>query len=500
MSEKRSFFQRVGAWLRGRSRTQAPAVPPTGPNDSQPVLIQDRLDDEMWLDVLIKDMSEGKRGWDVAEKDFWERIDALWRQGHERMASEWLGKFIGAPATPPERIVALRVRLIDMCDERSDLAMAVPHLEALSEHPEHATRAHYLLGEHYRRQGDETRALRHYEAVLARDVDYPNVRSRVDRLRMARGRATPASMGETIAGAEAMGVVSGVRYRLVRELGRGATGVVYLARDDELQRDVAVKLLHPHLSAADSARACSLFFAEARVSASLRHPNIMAVLDLDERARRIVMEWAAGGTLRDVLRERGPRPLRRALERHAQILSALAAAHRHGIVHRDLKPGNLMFRRDPDELGAEIVLGDFGIAHLPSVAGDQSGSDSDDADAADNKKEAVGTLAYMAPEQRRGDKADPRSDLYAAAVVLFEMLTGRHPWPRDVLLAGTRTVEDFQLPDDVTAQAPPDLARDLAEHLARLGNPLVDHRPDTLAAVAEARRLRDAAIAISIQK
>lgn len=511
MSEKRSIWKRMGAWLRGRTSKSEPLES----EESQPVLIQDRLDDELWLDVLITDMSEGKRTWAVAERDFWERIDALWRQGHERLASEWLGKFIAAPATPPERVVPLRVRLIEMCEERSDLAMALPHLEALTDDPEHATRAHYLLGEHYRRQGDEARALRHYEAVLARDVDYPNVRARVERLRMARGRAAPASMGETIAGAEAMGVVSGARYRLIRELGRGATGVVYLARDSELERDVAVKLLHPHLSAADSARACSLFFAEARVSASLRHPNIMAVLDLDERARRIVMEWAAGGTLRDVLRERGPRPLRRALERHAQILSALAAAHRHGIVHRDLKPGNLMFRRDPDELGAEIVLGDFGIAHLPSVTERDKGesTDGDDAPAAtgspepvhnkqkdkqkDKPAEAVGTLAYMAPEQRQGGDADPRSDLYAAAVVLFEMLTGRHPWPRDVLLAGTRSADDFRLPDEVLAGAPADLAQALAAHLARLGDPMVDNRPDTLAAVAEARRLRDAAIAIS---
>jgi serine/threonine-protein kinase len=319
-------------------------------------------------------------------------------------------------------------------------------------------------------------------------------------------------MGETIAGAEAMGVTSGTRYQLVRELGRGATGVVYLARDSELQREVAVKLLHPHLSAAASAQACSLFFAEARVSASLRHPNIMAVLDLDERARRIVMEWAAGGTLREVLRDRGPRPLRRALERHAQILSALAAAHRHGIVHRDLKPGNLMFRRDPDEPGAEIVLGDFGIAHLPSSRAGQATEgdgrttkgdgrttkgDGQSSDDTGRPAEAVGTLAYMSPEQRRGGEADPRSDLYAAAVVLFEMLTGWDPWPREVLLAGIRSREDFRLPDEVTAQGPPELMRALARHLAALGDPEAERRPDTRTALSEARRLRDAAIALS---
>src|SRR6185503_7822878 len=120
---------------------------------------------------------------------------------------------------------------------------------------------------------------------------------------------------ETIAGVDVVGVQAGSRYRLVRELGRGATGVVYMARDLELERDVAVKLLHPHLAAASQADAVARFFAEARVCASLRHPNIVAILDLDESARRIVMELAAGGTMRQVLEERGPRPLRRALER-----------------------------------------------------------------------------------------------------------------------------------------------------------------------------------------
>ena len=325
-------------------------------------------------------------------------------------------------------------------------------------------------------------------------MSYPNVRARAERLRAARGQSAPASMGETIAGGDALGVTSGARYRLVRELGRGATGVVYLARDAELERDVAVKLLHPHLSAATRARACSRFFAEAKISASLRHPNIIAVLDMDERARRIVMELAAGGTLRTVLRDRGPRPLRRALERHAQILSALAAAHRRGIVHRDLKPGNLMFRRDPDVPGAEIVLGDFGVAHLPNIEG-ATGAAAAKAVADKKPAEAVGTLGYMSPEQRQGAEADPRTDIYASAVVLYEMLTGRYPWPRDILLAGTRARGDLHLPDDIRQSADPALIARLQNHLDRLGDPDLAGRPDTRTALAEAREMRDITIA-----
>jgi serine/threonine-protein kinase len=452
-----------------------------------------RPEEELWLEALIADVGEARRLWAIADDDFWQRIDTLWQRGHERLAIEWLEKFIAAPATPRDKLPLLRARLIELYDQRGDLGGAVAHLEALRDSEEHAVRASYLLAEHYRRTGDEARALRYYEAVLARDMDYPNVRVRVERLRQRRGRAAPLSMGETIAGAEAMGMTSGARYHLVRELGRGATGVVYLARDTELERDVAVKLLHPHLATADRARACAQFFDEARICASLRHPNILAVLDMDERARRIIMELAAGGTLRQVLSDRGPRPLRRALERHAQILSALEAAHRRGVVHRDLKPGNLMFRRDPDEPGAEIVLGDFGVAHLP----DARGATGAEAVTARKPAEAVGTLAYMAPEQRRGDSIDASCDLYAAAVVLYEMLTGDYPWRRDVLLAGTRARGDFRLPDAVLAGAPPDLARLLQDHLDRLGDPEAAARPDTTRALREARQLRDVAIAES---
>jgi eukaryotic-like serine/threonine-protein kinase len=217
----------------------------------------------------------------------------------------------------------------------------------------------------------------------------------------------------------------------------------------------------------------------------LRHPNVVAVLDLDEASRRIVMELAAGGTLRDVLRERGRRSLRRAIERHGQVLSALAAAHRRGIVHGDLKPGNLMFRRDADQPGVEIMLGDFGVAHLPDASGAVASTT--------RRSEAVGTLAYMAPEQRRGE-VSPASDVYASAVVLFEMFLGRTPWSRDVLMAGTRRADDFLLPRELFAAAP-GLADDVQRYLTRLADPDPAKRPTTAQALAESQRLRERIIA-----
>src|SRR6476659_2961305 len=321
-------------------------------------------EEEVFLAQLVQDLGDGKRREEISSKDVLAKLEGLWKSGHERLAIEWTEKLLSVPGVDPDQVSPLRATLVERYEQRGELDTAIPHLEILVAAEPYALRAHYLLAEHARKKEDHERALRHYEAVLGRDVDYPNVRVRVERLRQLTGRAAPVA-GETIAAGEVAGIQAGARYRLMRELGRGATGVVYLARDAELDRDVAVKLLHPHLAGAEQADALARFFHEARVRASLRHPNVVAVRALDEASRRIVMELAAGGTLRDVLRERGPRPLRRAIERHGQILSALAAVHRRGIVHCDLKPANLMFRRDGDLPGVEIMLGDFGVAHLP---------------------------------------------------------------------------------------------------------------------------------------
>ena len=459
--------------------TEPPASPPQAPEPQHLA-----SEEEVFLAQLVRDLSDGKRRDQIGSPEVLSRIDGLWQSGHELLALEWMEKLLSVPEVSAAGAVNLRAALAERYDQRGELDAAVPHLEALAGIDPYALRAHYLLAEHARRRGDHERALRHYEAVLGRDVDYPNVRVRVERLRQLTGRNAPVA-GESIAAGDVAGVQAGARYRLMRELGRGATGVVYLARDAELDRDVAVKLLHPHLAGTERADALSRFFHEARVMASLRHPNVVAVLDMDEASRRIVMELAAGGTLRDVLRERGPRSLRRAIERHGQVLSALAAAHRRGIVHCDLKPGNLMFRRDADLPGVEIMLGDFGVAHLPDATGGVA--------AVGRRAEAVGTIAYMAPEQRRGE-ITPASDVYASAVVLYEMFTGHPPWTREIVMAGTRRAEDFKLPGELFAQAPA-LADDVQSHIIRIGDPDPSKRPTTAQALAESQRLRERIIA-----
>lgn len=466
--------------LLGR-KAEPPALPATLAPEPQHL----GSEDEVFLAKLVADLAEGKRRDEIASPDVLAKVDGVWASGHERLAIEWMEKLLSVPEVPAATTAPLRAALVERYEQRGELDTAHHHLDGLTTVEPYALRAHYLLAEAARKKGDHERALRHYEAVLGRDVDYPNVRARVERLRQQTGRSAPVA-GETIAAGDVAGVQAGARYRLVRELGRGATGVVYLARDAELERDVAVKLLHPHLAGTERADALARFFHEARVMASLRHPNVVAVLDMDEASRRIVMELAAGGTLRDVLRERGPRPLRLALERHGQILSALAAAHRRGIVHCDLKPANLMFRRDVDLPGVEVMLGDFGIAHLPDASG-QIG-------AVGKRAEAVGTLAYMAPEQRRGELS-PAADIYATAVVLYENVTARTPWQR-ALMAGVRKDDDFRLPDSVFVGVPADIAEAVQDHLRRMGDPDPAKRPTTTQALVEAQRLRERIIAV----
>ncbi len=470
-------------WRRMYGRqTEPPALPVPVPSDQPQHL---GSEDEVFLAQLVQDLGDGKRRDQAGTPEVIAHLDGMWKSGHERLAIEWMEKVLGVPEVPPQGTAAVRAALVERYEQRGELDTALPHLELLIGDDAHALRAHYLLAEHARHRADHERALRHYEAVLGRDVDYPNVRVRVERLRQLTGRGAPV-VGETIAAGEIAGIQAGARYRLMRELGRGATGVVYLAHDAELDRDVAIKLLHPHLAGTERQGALARFFHEARVMASLRHPNVVAVLDLDEASRRIVMELAAGGTLRDVLRERGPRTLRRAIERHGQVLSALASAHRRGIVHCDLKPGNLMFRRDADQPGVEIMLGDFGVAHLPDASGAV-------ASVTRRAEAAVGTLAYMAPEQRRGE-ITPAIDVYASAVVLFEMFTGHTPWSREVVMAGTRRRDDFKLPATLFADAP-GLAIDVQRHLDHLADPDPTNRPTTAQALAESQRLRERIIA-----
>src|SRR5215467_1568674 len=218
-----------------------------------------------------------------------------------------------------------------------------------------------------------------------------------------------------------MSLTSGTKlgpYEIIAPLGAGGMGEVYRARDPQLGRDVAIKILPAFLSR-DPDR-LRRFEQEARAAAALNHPNILAVYQLGnhEGSPYLVCELLEGSTLREHLM-RGPLPVRKAVDYGAQTAHGLAAAHEKGIVHRDLKPENLFVTRD-----GRIKILDFGLAKLiqPPTS---SGSATPTIEAGTEPGVVMGTVGYMAPEQVRGGAADYRADIFAFGAILYEMLTGK---------------------------------------------------------------------------
>jgi serine/threonine protein kinase/Tol biopolymer transport system component len=257
-------------------------------------------------------------------------------------------------------------------------------------------------------------------------------------------------------------------YRVLDKLGEGGMGEVYRARDSQLNREVAIKVL-PQLFAADAER-LARFTREAQTLASLNHPNIAQIYGLEgtgSGTRALVMELVDGEDLSAII-ARGPVPVADVLSIARQIAEALEAAHGHGIIHRDLKPANVKVRPD----GTVKVL-DFGLAKAlaPGGAGSSAGDlmKSPTFTAAPTQLGMIiGTAAYMAPEQAKGKPVDKRADIWAFGVVLYEMVTGRRLFDgetvSDVLAAVLRADIDWQ---SIPASVPSDLRRLIARCLER---------------------------------
>ena len=215
-------------------------------------------------------------------------------------------------------------------------------------------------------------------------------------------------------------------YRIVERVGAGGMGEVFKAWDPRLERDVAIKLLHPEM-AGDAERQKRLL-AEGRAASALNHPNILRVYDadVDGSSYYLVSEWLEGKSLRDEL-SRGPLPLKRLLDLAVQIADGLSAAHAMGIVHRDIKPENIMLARDGT---ARIV--DFGLArsdpHAPATAAAIGGASTMTASLEGGLS---GTPAYMSPEQARGTAGDFRTDQFSFGALLYELATGKHAFRRE---------------------------------------------------------------------
>ncbi|MFW0791690.1 protein kinase domain-containing protein [Gordonia sp. CPCC 205333] len=232
------------------------------------------------------------------------------------------------------------------------------------------------------------------------------------------------------------------RYRLDALIARGGMSAVYLAHDFRLGRSVAVKVMDAAYS--HDPVFLKRFDFEARAVAGLKHAGLVAVYDqgIDADTAFLVMELVEGGSLRELLRERGPMPPHAVVAALDPVLGALGTAHRAGLVHRDVKPENILISDD-----GEVKIADFGLVRAVAEAGVTSAS------------VILGTAAYLSPEQVQSTYADARSDVYSTGIVMFELLTGRTPFRGDTPLglAYQRLTYDVPAPSAVVPGIPPEI-------------------------------------------
>ncbi|MFB7089069.1 Stk1 family PASTA domain-containing Ser/Thr kinase [Streptomyces sp. NPDC056296] len=270
-----------------------------------------------------------------------------------------------------------------------------------------------------------------------------------------------------------VGQVLDGRYRVEARIAVGGMATVYRAVDTRLDRVLALKVMHPTL--ATDATFVERFIREAKSVARLDHPNVVQVFDQGAEGAYVylAMEYIAGCTLRDVLRERGALRPRAALDILEPVLAALGAAHRAGFVHRDMKPENVLIGDD-----GRVKVADFGLVRAVDTVTSTTGS-------------VLGTVSYLAPEQIEHGTADPRVDVYACGVVLYEMLTGGKPHDGD----SPAQVLYKHLHEDVPppSAAVPGMAYELDELVASATARNPEIRPhDAVALLAQARQARGA--------
>lgn len=263
------------------------------------------------------------------------------------------------------------------------------------------------------------------------------------------------------------------RYRVESRIARGGMATVYLALDVRLDRTVAVKVMHRSL--VEDPSFVRRFIGEAKSVASLSHPNVVQVFDQGTDGDNVYlsMEYVPGRTLRDVLRTRGRLPAREAIELMIPVLAALGSAHQAGLIHRDVKPENVLLADD-----GRVKVVDFGLARaIEATSQTRTGV-------------MIGTIGYMSPEQVTSGATDARTDVYAAGIMLFELLTGRQPYEGETPMSvAYRHVHDtVPVPSALLPGSPPSLDTLVAHATAR--DPA--HRPADatalLVAAVEAHR------------
>ncbi len=284
-------------------------------------------------------------------------------------------------------------------------------------------------------------------------------------------------MGTTVTDPLVGRLVDG-RYEVMSRLARGGMATVYIALDRRLDRDVALKVMHPHLAdGASGADFIARFRREARTAARLTHPGLVSVFDqgVDGETSYLTMELVTGVNLRHRLGERGALTVGESLRIADAVLDALTAAHRNGLVHRDVKPENVLLAADDDR----VKLADFGLARaVTEVTSTTTGT-------------VLGTVAYLAPELVVRGTSDARTDVYATGILLYEMLTGRQPFTGStpIQVAFQHVNTDVPAPSDLVPWLPSEVDELVAALTAR--DP-ADRPVDAVAALALLRRTRAA--------
>lgn len=265
------------------------------------------------------------------------------------------------------------------------------------------------------------------------------------------------------------------RYEILDEIGHGAMGTVYRARDPLIERTVAIKSVPIAQLQQEGADAEPRFLREAQSAGRLSHPNIVTIYDVGEAdgLAYIAMEHLQGTTLRELM-DKGQMPLDLVLDTATQMAEALAFAHEHGVIHRDIKPANVVVTGQR----GRIKLADFGIAHLAHGDHTQAG-------------QMLGSPRYMSPEQAMGRQVDGRSDIFSLGAVLYEMLTGHYAFDGDSL--PTIVYRVVNAAPVAAASLRPGLPDELAGLLTRMLNKDPNARPDARALVKALHKLAPAA-------
>ena len=244
------------------------------------------------------------------------------------------------------------------------------------------------------------------------------------------------------------------RYEIVGELGKGAMGIVYCARDPLLDRTVAIKTINMELAQEEKKEYEARFYQEAKAAGGLNHPNIVIIYDIGKSGNiaYMAMELLQGKELKTLMSKATALPVAYAVDVAAQIAEGLGYAHEHGIVHRDVKPANIMIVR-----GELVKITDFGIARMRSA----------------NVQTQVGTVLgsprYMSPEQVAGKRAEPRSDTFSLGAIIYEMLTGRPPFNGEDVTSVMFQILNFMPPPPsaLNAEVPEMLDFIIAKALAK---------------------------------